>query len=230
MKKLLFTMIFAGIAGIAGIASAAVIDFTGGTVHLANGTTAVTNNFGYWDNVDYYVEDGVVFDFVNGYGIVGDYYSIGAGGFVGNDVIHNHWDLPDYTLAMHVSMQDGSLFDLNYVDLTSNSIVGGGQADGSELAYIWSSTGYGMTLPVSDWGFATDFSGNPGDGVARLWLDNNFDNIGYFYFTAANAYCFGLDNFYINEPPPPVPEPSTFVLLGAGLAGLAAMRIRRRKG
>ena len=38
-----------------------------------------------------------------------------------------------------------------------------------------------------------------------------------------------LDPFVIRQYPTVVPEPSTFVLLGAGLAGLAAMGIRRRK-
>ena len=61
--------------------------------------------------------------------------------------------------------------------------------------------------------------------------------------TLGNDYTFDLffaerhttqSNFLITtsillEPVNPVPEPSTFVLLGAGLAGLAAMKIRRKK-
>jgi len=83
-----------------------------------------------------------------------------------------------------------------------------------------------MRLPSSDWGFDFDYFGQVGDGVARLYLDGNFDNVSSVTFTSTNAYCFGMDNFYINEPAPSVPEPATLALLGLGLAGLGYSRRR----
>ncbi len=198
---------------------AIIIDFTGGTVTLDNGTQGTTNNFELWmDTVDYYEENGIKIDFIDGYGTVGDYYSIGPGGFVGNDVLHAHWT--DVSAVVFTKI-DGTLFDLNYFDVTSNTSYGGGQTQGDELSYITASNGYSLLLPSSDWGFDTDFFGEPGDGVARLWLDSHFDNIASFTVTSQTAFCFGLDNFFIDEePPPPVPEPGTLFLLGSGLAYL----------
>lgn len=233
MKKTLLAMLTTGLTGLValgttGVSSAAVINFTGGTAILEDGTTVTTNNFNlYQDRVDYYIEDGIKIDFIGGYGTIGDYYSIGAGGFVGNDVIHSHWA---GISAIVFSKLDGTPFDLNYFDLTSNTVIGGGQQQGTERSYITASNGFSMLLPSSDWGFDYDYFGQPGDGIARLWLDDNFDGITSFAVTSENAYCFGLDNFYIDEPPPStdVPEPSTLGLLGSSLFVLAGVSRKRK--
>lgn len=224
-KKPLLVMTLLGGLGAAGATQAVVVDFTGGTAHLYDGTDVVTNNtVSYTDQVDYYDEGGFRFDFIGGYGTVGNYYAIGFrpdGSSINDDVVHAHW----FSLSsMTITALDGSRFDLNYIDLTSNTVVGGGQADGTEQSYITNDSGYSMLLPSSDWGLDYDYFGATGDGVARLYLDSNFDNVLSVTFTSLNAYCFGMDNFYINEPPPPIPEPATLALLGLGIAGLGASR------
>ncbi len=200
-----------------------IIDFAGGTATLNDGSTVVTTNSGLWDSiVDYYVEDGMRVDFVGGYGTIGDYYSTGGGTGGGpaylNSVIHAH---PFTQISVLFAKEDGSSFDLNYVDMTSNTEVGGDLATGNELSWITASSGYSMLLPPSDWGFAYTWYGNPGDGIKRLWLDSNFDGITSFTLSSQNAYCFGMDNFYIDQPGPSIPAPGALVLgaLGASLAG-----------
>lgn len=204
-------------------ASAVQINFTGGTVTLNDATTQTTNNSVVWQNVDYYEEGGFRLDFIPNSGaafesIIGNYYG-GA-----NDVIHGHWATGDYggLTQIKVTKLDNTAFDLNYFVLTSNTDTGGGLASGNEQARIHASldgttSSFSQLLPSEDWGFP----------ATQIFLGSNFDNIMAFWFTADNAIdCFGMDNFFINEPAPGIPEPGTLALLGLGIASLA---LRRRK-
>ncbi len=212
------------VLGTAGTSFGVVIDFAGGTATLNDTSTVTTTDTGLWYGVDYYVEGGILVDFIGADGIIGDYYSINGMGPYNNSIIHAHWG--EGLTAIRFSKIDGSSFDLNYVDITSNCVVGGGQSDGTEQSYITTSGGYSKLLPSSDWGFDYDYYQQPGDGVARLWLDSNFDGITSFTITSQIAYCFGMDNFYIDQPPPAIPAPGSLLLASIGLAGLA--KIRRR--
>lgn len=203
---------------------AVVIDFTGGTAYLQGGGTASpTDTGGYWSNVDYYIEDGIKIDFVGGDGIIGNYYGSFTPFTQNNSVIHNHWSGGGAT-SIVFSKADGSLLDLNYVDVTSNCITPGGVQTGAELSYITPAGGTALLLPSSDWGINYISTGAAGDGIKRLWLGTSFDQIGSFTVTSQNAYCFGLDNFYIDEPAPAPDGGTTVSLLGLAMFGLAALR------
>lgn len=221
-------MIKAGLAGlvlsVSGFANAGLIDFTGGTVHLIGGGTAATDTTTNYGNVDYYEEDGVLFDFLGASGNsfsynVGDYYG------VGNDVIHGHWaDGPHGDMeSIRVNKVDNTLFDLNYFKITTNTDCGGCAASGNEEVYINAladgvNISYSLLLPSDDWGFLGDND--------EIFLGAEFNNIKAFSFTyGANAVGFGLDEFYIDiEAPNSVPEPSTLAIFALGIIGLASRR------
>ena len=229
-KRLFMCVAALVLIGAVQTANAVVIDFTGGTAYLVGGGSVVTNNTytaaTAWGATDYYEELGFTLDFIGEGGIVGDYYG-GA-----NDVIHGHWDTGTYGTMTEIRIfrQDGTTFDLNYFELTSNTDFGGGAASGNELTYVQgfdsggTATGPAVLLPPDDWGWT---GLNP-----QVFLGSDFDSIAYASFTVANAVdCFGMDMFYINEPAPPpnyIPEPGTVMLLGGSLLGLA-LRLRRRR-
>jgi len=210
MKKRCLRGLVVGIFlfGVAGLASAATINFTGGTAYLLNGSTYIPNNSGCAWDVDYYVEDGFKVDFIGATGEIGDYYG------VQNDVAHGHWwDLT----SIQVTQVGGGIFSLKDFQLTSNSDMGGGHASGNELLYITASNGFSKLLPPEDWGL--------GQGLDPvITLDSNFSNITSFSFTVANQVsCFGMDNINI------IPEPCTMFLLGIGLMGFAGFRRKIKK-
>lgn len=201
---------------------AAVITFTGGTAYFNGGGSAVTSDAGNWNNVDYYEEDGFRLDFIGNVTAfathIGDYYS------AGNAVIHAHWDSGNYgeTTKIVVTKIDNTPFDLNYFILTSNTDFGGFIASGNERAFIKNNNGNDILLPPEDWGFPAQ----------QIYLPASYDGITSFEFYVENAVdCFGMDEFYIDEEPPPptgVPEGgSTVALFAAALAGLLGGSARR---
>ena len=208
-------------------ANADLITFTGGQVTLNDGSTVVTNNSTSYQDVKHYEESGfrLSFEGATGFGSnIGDYYG------QTNDVIHGHWTTGGIgNLNMiKVTKIDGTAFDLNYFSLTSNTITGGGLADGSEQAFIHASndgvnSSFSQLLPSEDWGF-------PASAVS---LGAKFDNILAFWFVAGTDIdCFGMDNFYINEEAPvtpsSVPVPAAFPLMASAL-GLGAFGRRKLK-
>jgi hypothetical protein len=208
---------------------AVVITFTGGTVTRLDSSTETTNNAIAWDNVDFYEVDGFRLDFIPNLGSgsfatqIGDYYG------VGNDVIHAHWATGSFggVTSIEITKVGGGTFDLNYFVLTSNTDTGGGPASGNEQAFIEGfnsnvSTGAPLQLPSEDWGFP----------AAQLFLGSSFDSVDKVVFSVANVVdCFGMDEFYIDQPAPGtdgVPEASSLAIWSL-LAAVVAVWHRRCK-
>lgn len=208
MNKTLTPLLVAGLlAGTTLSASAAVIDFTGGTVTRLDATTETTNNTVTWDNVDYYEENGFRLDFLPNAGSTGFATNVGNYYGAGNDVIHAHWATGNYggVTAIEITKIGGGTFDLNYFILTSNTDFGGGAASGNEQAWIEGfaanvSTGAAVLLPPENWGFP----------ATQIFLGSAFDAVDQVRFYVTNAVdCFGMDEFYIDQAPPTVPEPAS---------------------
>jgi hypothetical protein len=207
------------------LAPAAVVTFTGGTATLTSGGTVVTDTLQNFQSVDFYTENGFVFDYIGGTGgSIGAYYG------QNNDVIHAHWGVGEMT-SIEIRKDGGGTFEFNYFVLTSNTLQPGGAPTGFEDVHVqaWlngSIVGSDVILPGEQWGFL------PAPGVVDIFFGTDFDNVDKVVITSTHTSfsCFGMDSFYIDQaaPPPTVPEPSSGALLALGLGGLIALRRTRR--
>jgi len=224
MKSILLRLLALVLAGFTLSAGAVVIDFTGGTVTRLDTTTETTNNVANWDNVDYYEENGFRLDFIPNAGSAGFATQVGNYYGAGNDVIHAHWATGNFggITAIEITKIGGGTFDLNYFILTSNTDTGGSIASGFEQAWIEGfvanvSTGAPVLLPPEDWGFP----------ATQIFLGAAFDSVDLVRFFVTNTVdCFGMDEFFIDEPAPVVPIPAAVWLFGSALGLMGWVRRR----
>ncbi|WNO60208.1 PEP-CTERM sorting domain-containing protein [Rheinheimera sp. MMS21-TC3] len=238
MKQFLVNVTLSSALMFSAVSNAAIIDFAGGTAHLANGGACAASDTSSCGNVDYYEEDGFIFDFIGSNEFIGNYYG------ASNAVVHAHWNRG--LSAMEIKKAGGGLFDLNYFILTSNTIVGGGWASGVEETYVEAWNGgvllERMLLTPDSWGFVgINNVGSPLQNDPQIFLSANFDAVDTVKFTSAStvhgqpghvhdAYCFGMDMFYIDQAAPiaeGVPAPATLALFGLGFMGLFSRVFRK---
>jgi hypothetical protein len=228
MAKILLVLTTAVLLASIGMPShATVVTFTGGTATRLDATTQTTNNAVTWDNVDYYEEGGFRLDFLPNSGSAGFATNIGNYYGVANDVIHAHWSTGGLgqVTSIEITKVGGGTFDLNYFLLTSNTALGPNKpALGNEQAYIEgffsnASTGAPVLLPPEGWGFP----------ASAITLGSAFDAVDKVVFFVTNTVdCFGMDEFYINEPAPTVPEPDSITMLSLAGAFFGAIGWRRK--
>lgn len=236
-------MLALGSVSLASTANAVLIDFTGGTVFVSDGTTDVTGVPG----IDFfgakaYEEGGFRIEFItNGPLNAGDFSTIvGDYDNTGNDVIHLHWDSGPFgnVTEVRISKIDGTTFDLGGFRVSTNTSIGGGPATGGEITWVNTSKASNIfTVTPDDWGL-----GAGPDPLISIAAGNAlFDDIEWFSFAndaLSSAVGLGLDNFFLDEPGDPdgedptprqVPEPGTLALFSTGLFGLGLARSRCRK-
>jgi len=176
-------------------------------------------------------------------------YTIGTNPFD----VHSYWvDAPANPTIMLVNGYAGSgpqpaiwqengiggtgtyLFSATVQNLCCNATFGNNTNAPSSLAFQFSNDG-------TNWTDITTYTTSPGypapggdDGVLEN-ISAQFSDVGTFDVramdgsSAAGGNDFGITNLSVVAASTPVPEPITLSLFGAGLAGAAVMRRRRKK-
>lgn len=117
--------------------------------------------------------------------------------------------------------------------ITLNSLVLNAYSSSGQLVFSASLVSPNQTLPElgngqghSDYVFGLD-----ADAARRLQLAiNQYGDLRLGLSASVSSAEGGPESFFIGAAPEPVPEPATMILLGTGLAGVAARVRKRRKG
>jgi len=130
-------------------------------------------------------------------------------------------------LSEKIALNNGdSIFEMAVLNFKDASLFN----EFADVKILNAETGNVIAIPWFESGFKSDFFG---DGPWTKWVatasnaGNHFvqyeiANMGDSYFNSFGPF----DTVSVNQP---VPEPATMILLGAGLIGLAGIRIRRKK-
>jgi hypothetical protein len=157
-----------------------------------------------------------------------------------NDGVNN-WDAPRKAdVAFTVDYQVTTTDNIRYFVLNLNGLVsgqGGGLAPTASVVQLclggsWSTSGPGATCSsgkvdtITLNNVALTYSLDLGAAFTTIGVQNNFQlNGGNAGNGAGPTYLTSFDESFGEE----TPEPSTFILMGAALASVAALRFRKRK-
>ena len=125
-----------------------------------------------------------------------------------NDFQMNYQPWENY--GLDPATTGGWLVDIKAFD-ASNNVIWSNSVDLTSTASSWNNW---LTISINTANVAAlSFSPTGGPGQGGIWV---------------SGYWPSIDNMRINENAP-VPEPSTFLLFGAGLVGVAFLRKRMRR-
>lgn len=206
MKKNVLIGIFLGsmLFGLIGGARATVLTFDDLNANVQNGFVQISNGYNSfnWFNMK------ASYKYYPGYSGTGYY----AGVVSESNAAFNSAGLDSYITSI------GTDFDF----------------DGAWFTAAWIE-GLSLTIMAYDDGVLIDTALLTLSKSTPQWLNFNVSSIDRLYFTTINDQSgqFVMDNFTFNEAvitpnQNPVPEPSTLLLLGAGLAGLFGLRRFKR--
>lgn len=195
MKKLFLAAVALQVSYFASHASAITINFAEGITYPND---VPSSNAATIQDIDTYEESGVLFELSQigtWSNFIGNYYGDN------NAVTHVHHRDQFSGPYIVISKMDNTTFDLNQIDITSNTDdEGGGPASGREISVITAYDNNNIVidskiLPPVDWGYSS------GETVS---LPSTFNNIAYASITTENAYCLGIDDVEILPPSTPI--------------------------
>jgi hypothetical protein len=163
------------------------------------------------------------FDDLSGWGTV----PVNYGGLTWNDSWWSFTSEPPYypaysdprVVTSFDNMNGISWTGLNYVDFPTASIFNGAYFSG------WNTIGYDLYYHGSKVASTPDVDNTH----VSTFIASNYSGLVDRVFIRGSQSYFAMDNFTFNENSSQVPEPTTMLLLGLGLMGVAGVRRKFKK-